>query len=81
MGLFHLTNDGECSWFEFARGAFDLGGVEAKMEPIDSGQLGQRARRPPYSALPTTRLEAVGLKPLRPWKEALNDYLQTKGVI
>ncbi len=80
-GLFHLTNDGECSWFEFAQGALDLAGVEAKMEPIDSGQLSQRARRPPYSALTTTRLEAVGLKPLRPWKEALNDYLQTKGVI
>ena len=80
-GLFHLTNDGECSWFEFARGAFDLAGVDVKMEPVDSGQFQQRARRPPYSALTTTRLEAVGLKPLRPWKEALKDYLQTKGVI
>jgi dTDP-4-dehydrorhamnose reductase len=80
-GLFHLTNDGECSWFEFARGAFDLAGVEAKMEPIDSGQLGQRARRPSYSALTTTRLAEVRLKPLRPWKEALEDYLRTKGVI
>ena len=80
-GLFHLTNDGECSWFEFARGAFDLAGVEAKMEPIDSGQFQQRARRPPYSALTTTRLEEAGLSRLRPWKEALKDYLQTKGVI
>jgi dTDP-4-dehydrorhamnose reductase len=80
-GLFHLTNEGECSWFEFARGAFDLAGVEAEMEPIDSGQFQQRARRPSYSALTTTRLEAVGLKPLRHWKEALNDYLRTKGVI
>jgi dTDP-4-dehydrorhamnose reductase len=80
-GLFHLTNDGECSWFEFARGAFDLAGVDVKMEPVDSGQFQQRARRPPYSALTTTRLEAVGLKPLRPWKEALRNYLQTKGVI
>jgi dTDP-4-dehydrorhamnose reductase len=80
-GLFHLTNEGECSWFEFAQGAFDLAGVEAKLEPIDSGQLRQRARRPPYSALSTTRLEAVGLSLLRPWKEALKDYLRTKGVI
>ena len=80
-GLFHLTNDRECSWFEFAQGAFDLAGVEAKMDPIDSGQLAQRARRPSYSALTTTRLEAVGLKPLRPWKEALKAYLETKGVI
>jgi len=80
-GLFHLTNDGECSWFEFAQGAFDLAGVDVKMEPIDSGQFQQRALRPPYSALTTTRLDAVGLKPLRHWKEALNDYLRTKGVI
>ena len=80
-GVFHLTNDGECSWFEFARGAFDLAGVEVEMEPVDSGQFQQRARRPPYSALTTTRLEDVGIRPLRPWKEALRDYLQTKGVI
>ncbi len=80
-GLFHLTNDGECSWFEFARGAFDLAGVDVKMEPIDSGQFQQRARRPPYSALTTTRLEDVGVKPLRSWKEALSDYLRTKGAI
>ena len=40
-GLFHLTNAGECSWFEFARGALELAGVEAKMEEISSasGQL------------------------------------------
>jgi dTDP-4-dehydrorhamnose reductase len=81
VGLFHLTNAGECSWFEFARGALDLAGVEAKMEAIDSSQLQQRARRPSYSALATTRLEEAGLSPLRPWKEALSDYLQQKEVI
>jgi dTDP-4-dehydrorhamnose reductase len=80
-GLFHLANAGECSWFEFAQGVFDIAGVESKMEPIDSGQWKQRARRPPYSALATARLEEAGLSPLRPWKEALSDYLQTKGVI
>ena len=81
VGLFHLTNDGECSWYEFARGAFDLAGVEAEMEPIESGQLRQRARRPSYSALTTARLQNMGLSPLRPWKEALSDYLRTKGAI
>jgi dTDP-4-dehydrorhamnose reductase len=81
VGLFHLTNTGECSWFEFAQGAFDLAGMEVKMEPIDSGQFQQRARRPSYSALTSARLEEAGLSRLRPWKEALRDYLQTKGVI
>jgi dTDP-4-dehydrorhamnose reductase len=81
VGLFHLTNAGECSWFEFAQGAFDLAGVKAKMEPIDTGQMQQRARRPPYSALATTRLGEIGLSPMRPWREALSDYLQEKGMI
>src|ERR687885_2972845 len=81
VGLFHLTNAGECSWFEFARGVFDLAGVEVKMEPIDTGQTQRRARRPSYSALATCRLGAVGLDPLRPWEEALSDYLKTKGMI
>ena len=67
VGLFHLTNAGECSWFEFARGTLELAGVDAKMEQISTEQMNQRARRPPYSALDTTRLEAVGLEPLRPW--------------
>ena len=81
VGLFHLTNAGECSWFEFAQGALELAGVEAKMEQISTEQMNQRARRPPYSALGTTRLEAVGLEPLRPWEEALNDYLRAKEMI
>ena len=81
VGLFHLTNAGECSWFEFARGAFEIARVEAKMEPIDTGQLQQHARRPSYSALATARLGEIGLSPLRPWKEALSAYLRTKGMI
>jgi dTDP-4-dehydrorhamnose reductase len=81
VGLFHLTNAGECSWYEFARGALELAGVEAKMEEISTGQLKQRARRPSYSALDTAYLEEVGLEPLRPWEEALGDYLRVKGII
>lgn len=79
-GVFHLTNAGECSWFEFAREAFDIAGVEAEMEPIGSEQLNQRARRPPYSALDSARLAAVGVGPMRPWEEALENYLKQKGV-
>ena len=79
-GLFHLTNEGECSWFEFARGAFDLAGLEVEMEPIETGETQRRAHRPSYSALATTRLEDVGVGPMRPWEEALEDYLRAKGL-
>jgi len=81
VGLVHLTNAGECSWFEFAQGALELAGVDARMEQISTEQMQQRARRPPYSALDSTRLETLGLSPMRPWKEALSDYLRAKGMI
>jgi dTDP-4-dehydrorhamnose reductase len=80
VGLFHLTNAGECSWFEFAQGALDLAGVRARMEPIGTGQLQQRARRPSYSALTSSRLEKIGLKPMRSWRDALSAYLREKAI-
>jgi dTDP-4-dehydrorhamnose reductase len=80
VGLFHLTNAGECSWFEFAQAALDLAGVRARMEPIGTGQLKQRARRPSYSALTSARLEQVGSKPMRSWREALGAYLREKAI-
>jgi dTDP-4-dehydrorhamnose reductase len=81
VGLFHLASAGECSWFEFAQGVFDLAGVEVEMEPIHTGQTQRRARRPSYSALTTARLKKLGLSPLRPWQEALGDYLRAKGIV
>ena len=79
-GLFHLTNAGECSWFEFARATFDLAGVEVEMERIETGATQRRARRPSYSALKTARVEEAGVSPMRPWREALGAYLRAKGL-
>jgi dTDP-4-dehydrorhamnose reductase len=80
-GLFHLTNAGECSWFEFARAVFDLVGIEVAMEPIETGETRRRAHRPSYSALTTTRVQEAGLSPLRPWEEALGAYLRAKELV
>jgi dTDP-4-dehydrorhamnose reductase len=80
-GLFHLTNAGECSWFEFARAVFDLAGLEVEMEPIETSETQRRARRPSYSALRTTRVQEAGLSPLRPWEEALDAYLRAKELV
>ena len=79
-GLFHLTNDGECSWFEFARATVELAGVPVDIEPTATVQQPRRARRPPYSAMTSTSLTATGVAPMRPWREALTDYLHAKGI-
>ena len=80
-GLFHLTNEGECSWFEFAHATFDIAGIAVNMEPTQTVPGERRARRPPYSALTSERLSEVGIPPLRPWREALEHYLNAKGLV
>jgi dTDP-4-dehydrorhamnose reductase len=77
-GLYHVTNAGCCSWQEFAAVVFELSGVETKVTPTTSKERGAPARRPAYSVLGRTASEALGLPPLRPWREALAAYLQER---
>lgn len=79
-GTYHLTSAGECSWYEFARATLELAGIHAELQPISSAELGARARRPAYSVLASERLAALGLSPLRSWREALLAYLAEKGL-
>lgn len=75
-GLYHITNNGQCSWFEFARKIFKLSGVEVDLKPISAEEFGAWAKRPPYSVLRNYRLEQQGDGNLRPWPEALKSYLE-----
>jgi dTDP-4-dehydrorhamnose reductase len=74
-GVYHATNGGEASWHAFACAALALAGCAARVEAISSDDLGAAAPRPAYSVLANTRLAALGLPPLRPWREALAAYV------
>jgi dTDP-4-dehydrorhamnose reductase len=78
-GIYHLTNAGACSWFEFAGRIFELCKLAPDLAPTTSAEYKAPASRPPYSVLANTRAAALGLPPLRPWPEALEDYLRAKG--
>jgi len=78
-GLYHMTNEGECSWYEFARAAFDLIGKNPVLEAVDSSAYGAKARRPLYSVLENKNAKALGLAPFSHWRTALRDYLLRKG--
>jgi dTDP-4-dehydrorhamnose reductase len=78
-GIYHLTNSGACSWFQFARAIFARCGLQPDIMPTTSEAFGAPARRPPNSVLANTRLLALGLAPLRPWSDALHAYLLAKG--
>ena len=80
-GLFHIANKGACTWFEFARKALDLIGLEVKLEPIALADFQSKASRPMNSALASARLDHLPEGQLRPWPEALRAYLVEKGHI
>jgi dTDP-4-dehydrorhamnose reductase len=72
VGLYHITNAGSCSWFEFAAEIFRQAGVRADLTPITSAEYGAPARRPAYSVLESR------LPPLRSWQDALAAYLEKR---
>jgi dTDP-4-dehydrorhamnose reductase len=75
FGLYHLTNAGECTWFEFATEIFRQVGIHADLSPIASAEYAAPAKRPKYSVLDCGAAISHGNSPLRSWTEALADYL------
>jgi dTDP-4-dehydrorhamnose reductase len=80
-GLYHITNAGACTWYQFARKIWELSGLSPKAEPTTTEAFGAVATRPAYSVLDNAALRAAGLQEMRPWEEALAAYLEErKGV-
>jgi dTDP-4-dehydrorhamnose reductase len=71
-GIYHATNSGSASWFEFARAIFATAGLDPeRVLPTDSTRYVQRAPRPAYSVLGHDAWAAAGLPAMRDWREAL----------
>jgi dTDP-4-dehydrorhamnose reductase len=77
-GLYHATNAGQCSWYEFARAIFDLGGLTTPLHPTSVKEFAAPVKRPFYSVLDNAALRAAGLDRMRPWREALADYMRRR---
>jgi len=78
FGLYHITNAGACSWYEFTRTIFQLAGVSADLSATTSREYGAPARRPGYSVLAADKLASLKLGRPRPWQDALTDYLRER---
>jgi len=77
FGVYHVTNKGYCTWFQFAKEIFRLADLKPLITSIKTTQLQNKAARPAFSALTSIRLPKydVGMKG---WKEALWEYLEEK---
>jgi len=79
-GIFHITNKGTCSWYEFSREILKQAGLKTSVISISSAEYPQKARRPGYSVLDNYHLRLLGMDNMRPWKEALEGYLKNKAI-
>lgn len=79
-GTVHVTNQGECTWYEFANRLFEWAGLAADLMPITSREFGAKAIRPAYSVLANDALTRTGLDPMPHWRQGLADYLSGKRI-
>lgn len=80
VGLYHATAAGETNWFEAARAALELAHLEVPIAPVSTADYGSPTPRPLYSVLAHDALNRLGLYQMRPWREALAQWLSHDNV-
>lgn len=77
-GLYHVTSQDDCTWYEFAAEIFRQSGLSPNLGRAKTGDFGEKATRPAYSVLENQALQKIGLDQMRPWRDALRAYLQER---
>jgi dTDP-4-dehydrorhamnose reductase len=76
-GIYHLVNEGECTWYEFTCAIYEIMGISIELKPVDRGGMTGTMRRPLYSVLANTKAKEMGIA-LPPWRDALERYLKER---
>ncbi|MCM1190760.1 MAG: dTDP-4-dehydrorhamnose reductase [bacterium] len=74
-GVYHATNEGTCSWYEFACAIFEEAGIAMKVVPVTTQEYGAKASRPANSRMSKEKLSENGFERLPSWQDALKRYL------
>lgn len=74
-GIYHATNEGTCSWYEFACAIFKEAGVNVNVIPVTTAEYGAKAKRPANSRMENGKLEENGFEKLPCWQDALKRYV------
>ena len=75
-GRYHATNEGLCSWYEFACEIFRQAGRDVKVNPVSSDEFPTKAKRPHNSRMDKSKLTENGFTPLPAWQDALKRYVE-----
>ena len=76
-GIIHVTNAGDCTWFEFAQEIVRKAGLSTEVRPVSSQQMARPAPRPAYSVLSAASLRALEIE-TPTWRDALRRYLNER---
>jgi dTDP-4-dehydrorhamnose reductase len=79
FGIYNYCNEGETTWYDFAKEIAALLGIESDITPVSSAEYGARASRPPYSVLDTTKISRTFGIPIPHWKKGLTEVLRLAG--
>ncbi|MZQ83724.1 dTDP-4-dehydrorhamnose reductase [Paenibacillus sp. 5J-6] len=79
-GIYHASNTGVCSWFDFASAIFEESGKQINVIPCSTEEFPRPAPRPRFSAMEHMAIRANGFEDLRPWREGLQAFLEELGV-
>jgi dTDP-4-dehydrorhamnose reductase len=77
-GLYHVTSQGACSWYEFAATIFEIAGIKANLSPTTSAEFKSPAKRPAFSVLENAHLSKWGMDDLKSWQDALLQYVSER---
>ncbi|MBQ7925062.1 MAG: dTDP-4-dehydrorhamnose reductase [Lachnospiraceae bacterium] len=75
-GMYHATNEGICSWYEFACAIFKEAGIAMEVRPVSSEEYGAKAKRPANSRMSKDKLTEMGFDRLPTWQDALSRYIK-----
>lgn len=76
-GIYHVTNQPQCSWFDFAKGIFDTLGLKVDLSPCSASEFPSAVKKPKNSALTSAKLPDLGIQ-LESWENSLKEYLKEK---
>ncbi len=80
-GRYHATNEGLCSWYEFAVEIFRQAGLSVEVTPVTSAEYAAKAKRPMNSRMNKDKLDQNGFDRLPSWQDALSRYLKESGEV
>lgn len=75
-GIYHATNEGICTWYEFAKEIFKVAGLKVQVDPVSAEEFKAKAKRPSNSRMNKDKLESNGFDRLPSWQDALARYIE-----